>query len=69
MKKNMGTTDTRMRMFAAVVFILLYGFNIVTGVAGYVLLTLAIIFGITSLLGFCPLYSLLGISTCNHKKQ
>lgn len=69
MTKNMGKTDVRMRVAAAVIVVLLYGFNLISGVAAIVLLSLAAIFLITSMLGFCPLYTLFGISTCKTRQQ
>lgn len=67
MKQNMGSADKVIRLLVAVVLILLYIFHVVTGVLGYVLLVVAVIFILTSIFGFCPIYSLLGIRTC--KKQ
>lgn len=67
MKKNMGKTDIRMRVFAALIIIALYLFNIISGVAAIILLIVAGIFIITSTISFCPLYTLFGISTCKNK--
>jgi hypothetical protein len=67
MKKNMGSIDKVIRLLLAVVFILLFVFNTVTGIFGYVLLALAAIFILTSLVSFCPLYAIFGIKTCKTK--
>lgn len=67
MKKNMGTTDIRMRVIAAIIIALLYLFNIISGTVAVVLLIIAGIFIVTSVFGFCPLYTLFGISTCRNK--
>ncbi|NVO21478.1 MAG: DUF2892 domain-containing protein [Bacteroidetes bacterium] len=63
MKKNMGSIDKIIRFIIAAVFIGLYFFNVVTGTLGIVLLVLAAVFVLTSLISFCPLYRLFGLST------
>lgn len=68
MEKNMGSTDRTIRILAAVVILVLYFLDVIAGALGVILLILAIIAIVTSLLGFCPLYKLLGIST-NKKKE
>ncbi|MGL2964760.1 YgaP family membrane protein [Flavobacterium sp. RSB2_4_14] len=67
MKKNMGGLDKVLRVLAAIVFIYLFYSGIVTGTLGYVLLAFGAIFILTSLISFCPLYTLLGINTCKTK--
>ena len=64
MKKNMGTIDRIIRLALAVVIIVLYLTGIVPGVIGIILIVIALIFAVTSFIGFCPLYTLLKISTC-----
>jgi hypothetical protein len=64
MKKNMGTADRVIRIVLAVVFAALYFTGIVTGTWALVLLVLGGIFLLTSLVGFCPLYTLVGVNTC-----
>ena len=59
----MGTADRIIRVLLALVFFGLYFAQVVTGTAGIVLLVLAVVFVITSLIAFCPLYPLIGIST------
>jgi Na+/H+ antiporter NhaB len=68
MKKNMGNTDRIVRLLVAAVIAVLYFTNVITGTAAIVLLALAVIFLLTSLVSFCPLYSLFGVSTCPVKK-
>jgi hypothetical protein len=63
MKKNMGSTDKIIRILLAVVAVALYFTNVVTGTLGIILLVLAGIFVATSLISFCPLYPIIGIST------
>lgn len=64
MKQNMGSTDKTIRLILATLFAVLFFTNIVTGIFGYVLLALGAIFVLTSLVGFCPLYAIVGLNTC-----
>lgn len=68
MKKNMGTTDRIIRILLAAVFAYLYFGGIVTGTLGLVLVVLGGVFLLTSLISFCPLYTLFGLNTCTTKK-
>jgi glucan phosphoethanolaminetransferase (alkaline phosphatase superfamily) len=68
MKRNMGNTDRFIRILVAAVIGILYYTNIISGTVGIVLLVLAGVFVLTSLISFCPLYSLFGFSTCPLKK-
>ena len=63
MKKNMGTVDRIIRVLLAVVVIALYFTGNISGIAALVLGVFALIFIITSAIGFCPLYVPLKIST------
>ena len=67
MKKNMGNTDRIIRVIAAIIFSALYFTGTVTGTFGMILLVLGAIFLATSLINFCPLYTLLGVNTCEKK--
>lgn len=69
MKKNMGTTDKLIRLVIAVVFAVLYFTGTVTGTVGVVLLALGGVFVLTSLVSFCPLYTLVGLNTCPASKS
>ncbi|HEU4609138.1 MAG TPA: DUF2892 domain-containing protein [Chitinophagaceae bacterium] len=68
MKRNMGTADRVIRLLLAAVFGLLYFSKSVTGTAGIILLVLGIVFILTSLVSFCPLYTIFGIKTCAAKE-
>lgn len=68
MKKNMGKTDRIIRVLLAAVFAVLYFTNTVTGTFGLILLILGGIFLLTSVVSFCPLYTLIGLNTCPAKK-
>jgi len=68
MKKNMGNTDRVIRILIAAVIAVLFFMNIITGTLGYILLALGGVFVLTSLIGNCPLYSIVGVNTCSAKK-
>ncbi|OGP88156.1 MAG: hypothetical protein A2031_01025 [Deltaproteobacteria bacterium RBG_19FT_COMBO_43_11] len=63
MKKNMGTIDRFIRIILTIVVIILYLTDNITGTAAIILGILAVVFVLTSLLGFCPLYVPFKIST------
>lgn len=64
MKKNMGTIDRVVRTIIAMVALYLYFTGAVSATLGLVFITVAAIFLLTSLVSFCPLYTLVGIKTC-----
>jgi len=64
MNKNMSSTDRIIRVIMAVVMAILYFTGTVTGTVGIVMLVLGGVFVLTSLISFCPLYAIFGISTC-----
>ncbi len=64
MKKNMGNLDRIIRIVVALLAAALYFANVLTGTMGIVALVVAVIFLLTSAVGFCPLYRLVGLSTC-----
>lgn len=68
MKKNMGSIDKIVRIVLALVIVVLYFTNVVSGTIGIVLLVVAGIFVLTSLISFCPLYLPFGINTCKKKE-
>lgn len=68
MKKNMGSIDKMLRVLIAIVIAVLYYTGTISGgTAAIVLLALAAVFLLTSLLNFCPLYTIFGINTCKKK--
>jgi hypothetical protein len=68
MKKNMGTTDKVIRSLLAVAVAVLYILGMISGTAAIILGALAVIFILTSLVSFCPLYAPFGISTCKKEQ-
>lgn len=67
MQKNMGNLDRTVRVVIALIMGVLIGTGVVTRTLGYVLLAFSAVFVLTSLVSFCPLYTLLGINTCPKK--
>jgi uncharacterized membrane protein len=69
MRKNMGMADRIIRVTIAAIVGVLYYTGIVSGILGIVLLTLAVVFVLTSFVSFCPLYAPFGIKTCSTKAK
>jgi Protein of unknown function (DUF2892) len=63
MKKNMGTIDKTIRILVAVVVVILYFTNVISGTLAIILLAISAVFVVTSILSICPLYMPFGIST------
>ena len=56
MVKNMGTVDRVVRIVLAVVVAILYFSGAISGIAAIILGIFALVFVVTSFVGFCPLY-------------
>ena len=69
MKKNVGSIDKVVRILLALVAAILGFKGGFSDIVSYILFAVAIILLVVSLIGFCPLYPLLGISTCKSKKE
>jgi hypothetical protein len=67
MKKNMGSYDKLIRLVVAIVLIILYYRGAFGSTLGIVVLVVAFILTLTSLMSFCPLYTLFGLNTCKKK--
>lgn len=63
MKANMGTIDRIIRAALAILIGVLYFTGQISGVSAIVLGILAIVFLLTSVISFCPLYAPFRIST------
>lgn len=63
MKKNMGLIDRTVRTILALVVVVLLVTKTLTGTLAIVLGVVAVVFLLTSLVSFCPLYTFLGIRT------
>lgn len=68
MKKNMGNTDRIIRIIIAAFFGYFFISGMVTGVAGIIMGILAVVFLLTSLIGFCPLYTVFRLNTNRDSK-
>ena len=68
MKPNMGRNDRLIRTGIAAVIAILYFSNVINGTLAAVLGVVALVFAVTSLVSFCPLYTLLGMNTCRRKQ-
>ena len=64
----MGNADRAIRVIIAILVAVLYFTNVISGTLGLILLVVAGVFVLTSLVSFCPLYSLIGVNTCPVKK-
>lgn len=63
MKPNLSKLDRLIRIVVAALLAYLYFGGIVTGAFGIVLVVLGAVFGLTSIVGFCPLYAMFKLST------
>ncbi len=60
-QKNMGQTDRAIRAIVGVILVIAY--FMVTGAWSWLLLVIGLVLLATAVLGTCPPYALLGIST------
>lgn len=63
MKSNMGGIDRIVRILLAVAVGILYFMEIISGTVAIVLGILAVVFILTSMVSFCPLYAPFRLST------
>ena len=68
MKTNMGKWDKILRFLLALAVALSVYYDILEGPLAYILIAVAVIFFLTSLTGFCPLYGLFGLNSIKRKK-
>lgn len=64
MTKNMGNLDRGIRLAVAALIAVLYFTGVITGTLAIILGIVAVAFVATSLIGWCPLYRIVGVSTC-----
>jgi len=69
MKKNMGSADKIIRIILALVLAILSYTGVLGDTLGIIALVLAAVFVLTSLVSFCPLYAIFGMSTCPVEKK
>ena len=63
MNKNMSNADRAIRLAVVVVIAILYYTGVVSGTLAIILGVVAVAFVVTSLIGWCPLYRIVGLST------
>ncbi len=63
LKKNMGTIDRIIRFALVLIIAVLYFTGTISGLVAIILGILAVIFLVTSFVGFCPLYLPFRLST------
>lgn len=68
MKKNMGIADRIIRLVIVAVLATLYFTGTAAGTIGTIFIIAAVFFTLTSIIGFCPIYAIFGISSCTLKK-
>jgi hypothetical protein len=67
MKANLGSADRIVRLLIAAAVVALYFFDLINGMTATLLLIVAVVFAFTSVISFCPIYSVLHLRT--NKKQ
>lgn len=60
----MGSVDRIVRLLIAAVLAYLYFTGTLSGTMGAIAVIVAGVFTLTSVISFCPLYTLVGLSTC-----
>lgn len=63
MKSNMSSTDRIGRVIFAILVLLLWMMDIISGTLATTLLIVGAILVATSAMGFCPIYTVFGIDT------
>ncbi|MEN9339236.1 MAG: hypothetical protein RIQ62_548 [Bacteroidota bacterium] len=69
MKPNVGTVDKIIRIAIAIIIAILFFTGSITGTTGIILFVLALVFLLTAIVNFCPLYSIIGLSTNKSTKE
>ncbi|GGH20760.1 hypothetical protein GCM10007423_01350 [Dyadobacter endophyticus] len=67
MKSNLENADKIVRVLVLLGALVLYFMEVTSGVFGIALIVIGSVLLLTSLLNYCPLYSVLGISTKRKK--
>lgn len=63
MKSNMGSFDRIIRVIVSILLVVLFSTDVIQGALGWVVIAVAAVFTLTSIVGFCPLYAIFGLST------
>ncbi|MDA0194182.1 MAG: DUF2892 domain-containing protein [Bacteroidetes bacterium] len=67
-KANMEFIDRVTRLVLALVFVVLNFTGVAVGFMGIVLVSLAIIFALTTTFKYCPIYTLFGANSCDSQR-
>ena len=67
MKSNLGTIDKISRVLVFSAAVLLYFLEVTSGALGIALIAIGAVLLLTSLINYCPIYAILGISTKRKK--
>ena len=65
----MSPADRAIRIGVAACFAALFFTDVIVGTWGIILISVATILLVTSVIGNCPLYTVLGINTCKRNLQ
>ncbi len=63
MSENIGTIDRSLRIVLSLA-LLISAYDVLTGVWVWLAAAIGVVLLVTALIGICPAYSLLGVSTC-----
>lgn len=66
--ENIGNADRTIRLTVSAVIVLLFATDLIAGPLAAALLSLSAILVLTALVGFCPLYRVLGIASRKRRK-
>ncbi len=69
MKLNMGLIDRIIRAVIVAVIAVLYFTKTISGTVAIVLEVVAVLFLLTSIIGWCPTYHVLGLSSMTKKEK
>ncbi len=69
MTRNMGTVDKIIRIVLGAVFIALGLMGMIKGALAIILGIVGVVFILTSVVSFCPIYALFGFRTCPVQKK
>lgn len=69
MTKNMASADRALRTLLAAVVLSLWATGSIGGTLALILGIVSVIFMVTSFVGWCPLYSLLGVATRRRRRR
>ncbi len=69
MKANIGSSDKLIRLGLAIVLIILFYKGVFNETVGIIGLLIALLLTTTSLLNFCPLYTIFKINTTKKKEE